>query len=52
MVWLAIVAAQTGIALLLSCGWTMRALMTFGAFPVVGGMIAVAMGLARGYWRQ
>jgi hypothetical protein len=52
MVWLAIVAVQVGLALRLSAGWTMRALATFGAFPVVGGMIAVVMGWAQGYWRQ
>jgi hypothetical protein len=49
--WLAIVAAQTWIALRLSGGWVVRALLTFGMFPVLGGVLAVAIGSAQGYWR-
>jgi hypothetical protein len=50
-VWLAIVATQALFALRVRAGWPMRSLFTFGAFPVVGGAIAAAIGIAQGYWR-
>jgi hypothetical protein len=49
-VWLAIVAAQSAVAIRMGGRWMMRTLVTFGTFPVLGGVIALAMGLAQGYW--
>ena len=50
-VWLAIVAAQSWMALRYRGGWMVRALLTFGMFPVVGGALALVIGSAQGYWR-
>ncbi|HYP09364.1 MAG TPA: hypothetical protein VER03_24275 [Bryobacteraceae bacterium] len=49
-VWLAIVGAQSLCALRAGGGWILRSALTFGAFPVVGGALAVALGVAQGYW--
>ena len=50
-VWLAIIGAQSMLALRTGGGWILRSLTTFGAFPVTGGLIAIAIGIAQGYWR-
>jgi hypothetical protein len=49
-VWAVIVAAQALVAVRWRGGWTARVATTLAVFPVVGGVIAVALGLARGYW--
>jgi hypothetical protein len=50
-VWVAIVGAQSLFAVCTGGGWVLRSLLTFGTFPVVGGAIAIAIGVAQGYWR-
>lgn len=49
-VWLTIAGTQAWLALGSRAGWALRSSMTFAAFPIVGGLIAVAIGLAHGYW--
>ena len=50
VVWVAIVGIQWLIALRSGGGWLLRSLLTFAAFPLVGGAIAWAIGSAQGYW--
>jgi hypothetical protein len=50
-VWGAIVAAQAAVAFLWrGPGWLLRAAMTILTFPVAGGILALGVGLAKGYW--
>lgn len=49
-VWLAIVGTQSLLALRTPGGWIQRSMLTLGAFPLVGGVLAVAIGMAQGYW--
>jgi hypothetical protein len=49
-VWAVIVAAQALVALRWGGGWAARVAVTLAAFPAVGGVIAVALGFAQGYW--
>ena len=49
-VWLAIVGTQASFALRSGGGWFVRSLTTFGTFPFLGGIIALAIGWAQGYW--
>lgn len=50
-VWAAIVGVQTLIATRSSpMGMLTRTVVSVAAFPVVGGVLALAIGLATGYW--
>ena len=51
-VWGVIVAAQGLVALRWRGGWAARVAITLAAFPVVGGVIALALGAAQGYWTK
>lgn len=48
-VWAAIVVAQGLVALRWPGGWAARLALTLAAFPMVGGVIALALGIAQGY---
>jgi hypothetical protein len=49
-VWLAIVGTQSFVALRAGGGWFLRVLVTFAVFPIIGGMVGVALGIVQGYW--
>jgi hypothetical protein len=50
-VWGVIVGSQAAVAFLWrGSGWVVRAALALAAFPVVGGVVAVALGLMQGYW--
>jgi hypothetical protein len=50
-VWAAIVGAQAAVVFLWpGIAWLPRTLLALLAFPLIGGILAVGMGLAKGYW--
>jgi hypothetical protein len=50
-VWGTIVASQAAVTFAWPrIGWPMRAILALLAFPVIGGILALLVGLAKGYW--
>jgi hypothetical protein len=49
-VWGTIVAAQAAVVFGLKTGRLVRGVLAMLAFPVVGGLLALIIGWARGYW--
>jgi hypothetical protein len=50
--WAVIVAGQAVVAFAIKARTAVRAVLTLATFPILGGLLAAAAGLATGYWAR